>query len=417
MDSASGSPLQRIQYEPLDASRNEIRVLSFEPPSTPDDLSSRLDRILGLRLDPLRLTLEHVSLDDFKPEYTTFRTERPTEWSRSQVDDAWCEQFDFELGSTSSNVFRTIDRFTWGDYTAISYMWGSPEDAKTITINGMPVTVGKNLTAALDCLRSSLVDKVWIDAICINQDDIDERNAQILRIRDIFSQSLAVTVWLGEDEMSGTGLDSWVETSFDNLRLCNTILEAHGRQTLEAALGIDVKAWESDHDYDELEGLPLSRDVLYFDNEWWADSDDEDGFGPSHFRDLVAIALFYLCGNPYWTRLWIIQELAVCPIRSTLDWGDSSVPLRVVLTLADISCNKIFDSSILDSRGGTRISPCLQLLNSIGQWQKSGVLSDKEDGLKGTAVDDLRRLAGSAQCTLPHDRVIRITRLVASSHI
>jgi len=140
MDPASGSPLQRIQYKPLDASRNEIRVLSFEPPSTPDDLSSRLDRILGLRLDPLRLTLEHVSLDDFKPGYTTFRTERPTQWSRSQVDDAWCEQFDFELGSTSSDVFRTIARFTWGDYTAISYMWGSPEDTKTITINGMPVT-------------------------------------------------------------------------------------------------------------------------------------------------------------------------------------------------------------------------------------------------------------------------------------
>merc|ERR1711939_1064715 len=54
--------------------------------------------------------------------------------------NAWCEQFDFELGSTSSDVFRTIARFTWGDYTAISYMWGSPEDTKTITINGMPVT-------------------------------------------------------------------------------------------------------------------------------------------------------------------------------------------------------------------------------------------------------------------------------------
>ncbi|MCJ1242980.1 hypothetical protein MMC30_000176 [Trapelia coarctata] len=91
------------------------------------------------------------------------------------------------------------------DYTAISYMWGSLENTKTITINGMPVTVGKHLAAALDCLRSSLVDKVWIDAICINQDDIDKRNAQIMRIRDIFSQSLAVIIWLGEDEMSGTG--------------------------------------------------------------------------------------------------------------------------------------------------------------------------------------------------------------------
>lgn len=42
MDPALGFPSQRVQYKPLDASRNEIRVPSFEPPSTPDDLSSRL---------------------------------------------------------------------------------------------------------------------------------------------------------------------------------------------------------------------------------------------------------------------------------------------------------------------------------------------------------------------------------------
>jgi hypothetical protein len=112
MDPASDSPLQRIQYKPLDASCNEIRVLSSEPPSTPGDLSSHLDCILGLGLGPLHLTLEHVSLDDFKPEYITFRTERPMQWSRSQVDDAWREQFDFELGSISSDVFGTIARFT-----------------------------------------------------------------------------------------------------------------------------------------------------------------------------------------------------------------------------------------------------------------------------------------------------------------
>lgn len=41
-----------------------------------------------------------------------------------------------------------------------------------------------------------------------------------------------------------------------------------------------------------------------------------------------------------------------------------------------------------------------------------GVLSDKEDGLKGTAVDDLRRLAGSAQCTLPHDKVFGLLGLL-----
>jgi hypothetical protein len=61
-----------------------------------------------------------------------------------------------------------------------------------------------------------------------------------------------------------------------------------------------VKAWESDHN--------SSSQGIYFDNEWWADSDDEDEIGPPHSRDLVAVAL---------SRLWIIQELAVSAIHST----------------------------------------------------------------------------------------------------
>jgi hypothetical protein len=61
-----------------------------------------------------------------------------------------------------------------------------------------------------------------------------------------------------------------------------------------------------------------------------------------------------------------------------------------------------------------KISPCLQLLNSIGQWQRSGVLSDKEDGLKGTALDDLCRLAGSIQvCLMGSER--EICRVLANS--
>ncbi|KID94864.1 heterokaryon incompatibility protein, partial [Metarhizium majus ARSEF 297] len=275
MDPTPDPPLQRIQYKPLGASRNEIRVLSFETSSRPDDLSGRLDRILGL--GPARLTLEHVSLDDWKPEYQP------------------------------QTVFRTVARFTWGDYTAISYMRGSPEKTKTITINGMPVVVGTNLAAAIDCLRSRPLCKIWVDAVCINQDDVNERNAHVMRIREIFGQSFAVTVWLGEDEMSSTGLNSWVEETFDKLRCCGTILAAHDKRTLEAALGIDVRAWESDHDYDELEDF-FSSDVLYFDNEWWADSDDEDEFGPPHFRDLVAIALLRLFQNPYWSRLTLMRR-------------------------------------------------------------------------------------------------------------
>jgi hypothetical protein len=59
-------------------------------------------------------------------------------------------------------------------------------------------------------------------------------------------------------------------------------------------LGINVKAWESDYNYNELKDFPFLSDILYFDNEWWAKEDAEEEFGPLHFRDLVALALCYL---------------------------------------------------------------------------------------------------------------------------
>jgi hypothetical protein len=62
------------------------------------------------------------------------------------------------------------------------------------------------------------------------------------------------------------------------------------------------------------------------------------------------------------------------------------VPLQVVLTLANIFYNKILDGNTLDSRAVARMLLYLQLLNSIRQWQRLGVLSNKEDGLKGTIV-------------------------------
>ena len=88
--------------------------------------------------------------------------------------DAWCEQFEIEPLSAASDVFQTVARFSWGDYTAISYVRGSPEETETITINGMPVMVGTNLAAAIDCLRSRPMCKIWVDAVCISQEDVVE---------------------------------------------------------------------------------------------------------------------------------------------------------------------------------------------------------------------------------------------------
>jgi len=65
------------------------------------------------------------------------------------------------------------------------------------------------------------------------------------------------------------------------------------------------------------------------------------------------------------------------------------VSFQIALTLADIFCNTVLDGGTLSFHMVNEISPCLHLLNSIGQWQRSGVLPDREDGLKGTALDHM----------------------------
>jgi hypothetical protein len=56
-------------------------------------------------------------------------------------------------------------------YEALSYVWGDKSDPQTIMINGCPVSVTKNLYAALLHLRDHSFERnIWVDAVCIDQD-------------------------------------------------------------------------------------------------------------------------------------------------------------------------------------------------------------------------------------------------------
>jgi hypothetical protein len=124
-------------YEPLDTTGLEIRVVILKP---------------GTKSAPIECDLEHVP---------TSKKSRPS-------------------------------------YKALSYTWGSPEIRKTIRLRGMTVRVRENLWQALYHLRSpdnSL--RLWVDAICINQDDISERNEQVSRMGTIYNLATEVIVWLG----------------------------------------------------------------------------------------------------------------------------------------------------------------------------------------------------------------------------
>jgi hypothetical protein len=86
-------------------------------------------------------------------------------------------------------------------YEALSYVWGSQiprDETPHIEINGHEFPITKNLEIALRHLRYIDVPRtLWIDAICINQNDVEERNSQVGMMLDIYQRATLVNVWLG----------------------------------------------------------------------------------------------------------------------------------------------------------------------------------------------------------------------------
>ncbi|KAK2057321.1 hypothetical protein LY76DRAFT_617253 [Colletotrichum caudatum] len=142
-----------------------------------------------------------------------------------------------------------------GIYDALSYRWQDPDIKETIFINGIGVSIMKYLENALRHLRyrdRELV--IWADAICINQDDIDERNKQVALMRLIYSSAQLVKIWLGEP-----GPDT------------------------AAAMKLINDCFERQPAKDRVKRI----------------FDDERG----------STGLIELLGRDYWTRMWMFQEI------------------------------------------------------------------------------------------------------------
>jgi len=92
-------------------------------------------------------------------------------------------------------------------YLGLSYTWGGGDywvkwlpdawrERPYIVLNGRPFEIGQNLAVALARLRSDLPLTLWVDQICINQADLAERNAQVALMAFIYSRAATVVSWL-----------------------------------------------------------------------------------------------------------------------------------------------------------------------------------------------------------------------------
>jgi hypothetical protein len=85
-------------------------------------------------------------------------------------------------------------------YKALSYVWGDEARLKTMFLDGQPFSVRENLFNFLAQYRSNGdTGYLWIDAICIDQSCIQERNHQVALMGSVYSTADMVIAWLGSN--------------------------------------------------------------------------------------------------------------------------------------------------------------------------------------------------------------------------
>jgi hypothetical protein len=94
----------------------------------------------------------------------------------------------------------TVPSISAKPFEALSYCWGRTNVTNTIFVHGKSLQISPNLEQALRHLRMRNSQRsLWIDAICINQTDIPEKNKQVPKMRQIYKHASEVLVWIGRD--------------------------------------------------------------------------------------------------------------------------------------------------------------------------------------------------------------------------
>lgn len=97
-------------------------------------------------------------------------------------------------------------------FTALSYAWGTSAENEEIRLNGQVVPIKGNLAYALRHVYQHWVDAFtdeksrqmfhWADALCIDQNDVEEKSSQVPLMGTIFSRAELVMSWLGRESDS-----------------------------------------------------------------------------------------------------------------------------------------------------------------------------------------------------------------------
>ena len=204
------------------------------------------------------------------------------------------------------------------DYTALSYTWGNGADTRRITLNGEPFEIRRNLWNLLSRIRD--YDRVdtpfphtfWADAICIDQSNVAERDAQVRIMTDIFSDAQHVLAWLGP-------LDGELRRS---LRSC-------------------FASFQQD--------LSLCKQAKRFRRRSGTAKEPATLHTTQTQSDTIAKAMPNICSRQYWNRMWIVQEflfaqeLSICLGNDIICW---SMWYRILISTGELNSRGSFVSAL-----------------------------------------------------------------------
>jgi hypothetical protein len=124
-----------------------------------------------------------------------------------------------------------LDAADCPDFNALTYVWGAESIGKQfVTCGGQPIEVSTNCYSALQHLRKKLGQfTIWIDAVCINQQDEREKLLQISLMGEIYSRAATVYVWLGEGDGASNRAMRYLEAAGCPQYFCAT----HGSKVIE----------------------------------------------------------------------------------------------------------------------------------------------------------------------------------------
>lgn len=200
-------------------------------------------------------------------------------------------------GTESDPLTCDIRHYNLSDnpsFEAISYVWGSLVRDEAITCNDQILHITPNLQRSLRQVRLTSTARVlWVDSICINQDDDKEKGHQVSLMAQIYSKAERVLITLGADKISST-----------HSRVADELIQ------------------EMNHLVEgEIERLMRNRYLLRYDEverEMLADSRWE--------------SFDYLISHPWFKRGWVVQEAALGQDVRVL-WGTNSYDWNIIMRM------------------------------------------------------------------------------------